>query len=70
MSIPTGNKVLPLLALTCSKSIIETVEKVWNMFKFNNKNTRTMSLFEGIITGKNGKKYIIMGKKYNGKRYI
>ena len=29
-----------------------------------------MSLFEGIIMGKNGEKYIIMGKKYNGTRYI
>ena len=52
MSIPTGNKVLPQLALACSKSMIETLEKVWNMFKFNNKNTRTMSLFEGNNYGK------------------
>ena len=30
---------------TCSKTIIETLaKKVWNMFKVNNKNTRTTSL--------------------------
>ena len=29
---------------TCSKSTIKTLKKVWNMFKVNNKNTRTMSL--------------------------
>ena len=27
------------LTFTCSKSTIETYEKVWNMFKINNKNT-------------------------------
>ena len=29
------------LTFTCSKSIIQTLEKVWNMFKISNKNTRT-----------------------------
>ena len=29
---------------TCSKSTVETFKKVWNMFKDNNKDTRTMSL--------------------------
>ena len=32
------------ITFTCSNSTIETVKKVWNMFKFNNKNTRTLSL--------------------------
>ena len=29
-------------AFTCSKLTIETLEQVWNMFKVNNKDTRTM----------------------------
>ena len=32
------------LTFTCSKSIMEILEKVWTMFKVNNKNTRITSL--------------------------
>ena len=32
------------LTFTCLKSTIETLEKVWNMLKINNKNIRTMSV--------------------------
>ena len=32
------------LTFTCSKSAIETLEKVWNMSRVNNKSNRTMSL--------------------------
>ena len=37
------------LSFTCSKSTIETIE-VWNIFKVNNKNTRTTPMtFSGIF---------------------
>ena len=32
------------LTFTCSKSTMETLEKVWHMFRVNNKNIRTTSL--------------------------
>ena len=34
-----------LLTFTCSKLTVETIEKVWIMFKVNNKNIRTISYF-------------------------
>ena len=34
-------KDISQFTFTCSKLTIETVEKVWNMFKVNNKDTRT-----------------------------
>ena len=37
-------KLLAQQKLTCSKATIETLEKVWNMFKVNNKDTRTTSM--------------------------
>ena len=37
------------LTLTCSKSTIETLEKVWNILKVNNKNTRTTSVRYGVF---------------------
>ena len=33
--------------LTCSKSTMERLEKVWNMFKVNNKDNRTSPIFIG-----------------------
>ena len=35
---------LPQQTFTCSNSAIKILEKVWNMFKLNNKDTRTTSL--------------------------
>ena len=42
--------VLVQLIFTCSKLTIETLKKVWNMFKVNNKITRTMSLMSLLLT--------------------
>ena len=36
-------KTLTQLIFTCSKSTIETLKKMWNMFKVDNKITRTTS---------------------------
>ena len=41
--------VLVQLIFTCSKLTIETLKKVWNMFKVNNKITRTMSLMSLLL---------------------
>ena len=39
-----------LLTFTCSQSLTkEILEKVWNVFKVNNKNTRTMSLIASVV---------------------
>ena len=38
------NSIQSQLIIICSKSTRKTLEKVWNMFKVNNKNTRTASL--------------------------
>ena len=37
----TMHYVLTRLTFTCSKSTTKTLEKVWNIFKVNSKNTRT-----------------------------
>ena len=45
-----AKQLTPLFGLTnqstftCLKLTIETQEKVWNMYKVNNKNTRTISI--------------------------
>ena len=45
-----GKRLLSQLIFTCSKSIIETLKKMWNMFRVvYNKNTRT-SLLAGLVT--------------------
>ena len=37
-------KAMTHITFTCSKSAIETIKKVRNMFKINDKNIRTTSL--------------------------
>ena len=58
MSIPTGNKVLPQLALACSKSMIETLEKFEICSNLTIKTPERCPYLRGIIMGKNRKKYI------------
>ena len=37
------------LTFTCPMTTIETLEKLWNMFKVNDKNTRTTSTLEKVV---------------------
>ena len=56
------------ITFNCSKSIIETSQKVWDMFKVNNKSRRPSGVFivdfeqENVIWKRNGKKRVILQK--------